>query len=144
MVAHVTALRVTGVLQYGATSDNGDQDRGWQLSEGTAKGNGMDPRRFEALTRQIATASSRRSAAKVLTGALVAPVLVHLGREEAKAGLPIVHCKPPGKKCDNDQRCCSGRCKKRLCLCNKKGQACWSPLEGALCCSGHCDKGKCR
>ena len=103
----------------------------------------MDQSRFEALTRRVGAASSRRSAARVLAGALAAPLLVRLGQEDAAAGLPIVHCKPPGKKCDSKQKCCSGRCKKRLCLCSKKGANCWGPLEGALCCSQRCANGKC-
>jgi hypothetical protein len=104
----------------------------------------MDQSRFEDLTRRVGAASSRRSAARVLAGALVVPVLVRLGREDAAAGLPIVNCKPPGKKCDKDQKCCSGRCKKGRCSCSRKGRSCWSPLEGALCCSQRCKNGKCQ
>ena len=104
----------------------------------------MDQARFEELTRQVGAAGSRRAALLVLAAALAAPAVGKVGLQEATAGIPILGCKLPGKKCDNDQRCCSGRCKKRLCLCKKKGQPCWSPLEGALCCSQHCDNGKCR
>ena len=104
----------------------------------------MDQSRFEALTRQIATASTRRATLRILAAAVAAPMVGGVGLQEATAGLPILGCKPPGKKCDSDQRCCSGRCKKKLCLCKKKGQPCWNPLEGALCCSQHCDNGKCR
>jgi hypothetical protein len=103
----------------------------------------MDPSRFEELTRRIGAASSRRAAAKVLAGVLAAPALVRLGAEEAEAGLPIVNCKAPGKKCSSNGRCCSGRCKKGRCICLKKGRACWTPLEGALCCSQRCQGGKC-
>jgi len=103
----------------------------------------MDQSRFETLTRQLATASSRRSAARVMAGALAAPLLVHLGQEQAAAGLPIVGCKPPGKRCDSDHRCCSGNCHKGICTCAKKGHQCWAPLEGSLCCSQRCANGKC-
>ena len=105
----------------------------------------MDQARFEELSRRVGTAPSRRATLRILAAALVAPAAVGgVGLQEATAGIPILGCKVPGKKCDSDQRCCSGRCKKRICLCKKKGQACWNPLEGALCCSGHCDNGKCR
>ena len=102
----------------------------------------MDQTRFEALTRQIATASTRRAAIKVLAAALAAPLLVHLGQEQA-AAIPIVNCKAPGKRCDSDHRCCSGNCRKGICTCAKKGHQCWAPLEGSLCCSQRCSGGKC-
>ena len=101
----------------------------------------MDPKRFEALSRRVGAAASRRAALAAVVGAVAAPLL---GRpEEATAGIPIVHCKPPGKKCDKDQKCCSGRCRRKRCGCSKKGRPCWQPLEGALCCSQRCHKGKC-
>ncbi len=103
----------------------------------------MDPRRFEELSRRVGAAASRRAAMRVLAGAVAAPVLGRLGTEEAAAGLPIVNCKPPGKKCDKNQKCCSTRCKKNRCSCSKKGRPCWAPLEGALCCSQRCKGGKC-
>jgi hypothetical protein len=103
----------------------------------------MDPRRFEDLTRRISRATDRRGAVKVVVAAIAAPVLVGLGRQEAEAGIPIVNCKPPGKRCDSDKKCCTGNCRKNICTCQKKGQACWAPLEGALCCSRRCSQGKC-
>jgi hypothetical protein len=103
----------------------------------------MDPRRFEEITRRVAAAGSRRGALKALAGAVAAPLLVGMRGEEAEAGLPIVHCKAPGKGCDKNQKCCSGRCKNHHCGCNKKGRPCWAPLEGALCCSQKCRSGKC-
>lgn len=103
----------------------------------------MDPKRFEALSRRVGAAASRRAAVAALTGALAAPLLARLGAEDAAAGIPIVNCKPPGKKCDNKKKCCSGSCKKNRCSCSKKGRPCWAPLEGALCCSQRCNKGKC-
>jgi hypothetical protein len=69
-----------------------------------------------------------------LAGAVVAPLLAGLRAEEAEAGLPIVHCKTPGKRCNKDKKCCS---------CVKKRRPCWAPLEGALCCSQRCKNGKC-
>src|SRR5215212_8032463 len=102
----------------------------------------MDPRRFEDLSRRVGAASSRRAAAKVLTAAVVAPALLRLGQDEA-AGIPIVNCKAPGKRCDSDKRCCTGNCHKGICTCAKKGHQCWAPLEGSLCCSQRCANGKC-
>lgn len=101
----------------------------------------MDPRRFEELSRRVAAAASRRAA---LAAALLSvPALLGLGSEEAAAGIPIVHCKPPGKRCNKDQRCCTGNCRKKICTCAKKGHQCWAPLEGAMCCSQRCANGKC-
>ena len=102
----------------------------------------MDPRRFEGLSRRVGAARSRREALGVLAAAL-AGAAVFLPAEEAAAGLPIVGCKPPGKKCDTNRKCCSGRCRRGHCLCSKKGRPCWEPLEGALCCSQRCSNGKC-
>ena len=103
----------------------------------------MDAKRFEALSRRVGEAASRRAAVGALAAALAAPVLGQLGVEEAAAGIPIANCKVPGKKCSSNRRCCSGRCKKGRCICSKKGRPCWAPLEGALCCSRRCKNGKC-
>lgn len=103
----------------------------------------MDSRRFEALSRRVGEAADRRAAVRALAAALAAPVLGRLGAEETAAGVPIANCKVPGKKCDKNQKCCSGRCKKNRCTCSKKGRPCWTPLEGALCCSQRCNNGKC-
>ncbi|MGH2613889.1 MAG: hypothetical protein ACRDJC_01515 [Thermomicrobiales bacterium] len=103
----------------------------------------MDPRRFEELSRRVGAAANRRAAVKALATALAAPVLIGVRGEDAEAGIPIVNCKAPGKKCSSSRRCCSGRCKKGRCSCSKKGRPCWVPLEGALCCSQKCRGGKC-
>ena len=103
----------------------------------------MDPKRFEDLARRVGRASDRRAAVKTLAATLAAPVLMHLHSGDAAAGIPIVNCKVPGKRCDEDKKCCTGNCRKGICTCAKKGQACWEPLEGALCCSRRCSSGKC-
>jgi hypothetical protein len=103
----------------------------------------MDGKRFEELSRQVAEAGSRRAAVRVVAASLLAPALTLGRREEAAAGIPIFNCKPPGKRCDKDKKCCSGNCRKRVCSCSKKGRPCWAPLEGALCCSQRCRNGKC-
>jgi hypothetical protein len=101
----------------------------------------MDDKRFEALSRRVAEAGSRRATLAALTVALAASVLRR--PDDAAAGLPIVHCKAPGKKCDKNKKCCSGHCKRGHCSCSKRGRRCWAPLEGALCCSQKCQNGKC-
>lgn len=103
----------------------------------------MDAKRFAALSRQVGTAPSRRAALGVVATGL-AGALLGQGPDEAAAGIPIVHCKIPGKKCRKNQKCCTGRCRKGRCMCARKGHACWAPLEGALCCSGKCQNGKCK
>jgi hypothetical protein len=102
----------------------------------------MEAKHFEALSRRMGAACGRRGALLVLTSALLAPVLP-VGPRAALAGIPVFHCKPPGKRCDKDQKCCSGNCRKGICSCVKKGKPCWAPLEGALCCSQRCSDGKC-
>lgn len=103
----------------------------------------MDVKRFEALSRAVGQARDRRATLGVLAGALLGGVALTREEQTAEAGIPIVNCKVPGKKCRKPQTCCSGRCKKGRCQCAGKGRPCWSPLEGALCCSGRCGGGKC-
>jgi hypothetical protein len=108
----------------------------------------MDANRFAALSRQVGAAPSRRAAVGVLATGLVGALLVGKSAEDAEAGIPIVNCKVPGKKCkgkkNGNQKCCTGRCRNNRCACARKGHACWDPLEGALCCSGKCQNGKCQ
>ena len=108
----------------------------------------MDANRFAALSRKVGAAPSRRAALGVLAAGLTGAVLLGQGTEEAEAGIPILNCKVPGKKCkgkkDGNQKCCSGRCRGGRCMCSRKGRGCWDPLEGALCCSGKCQNGKCQ
>jgi hypothetical protein len=104
----------------------------------------MDHSRFEELSRRVGEAGSRRAALTALAAGLAGPLLLGLRGEEAAAGLPIVHCKPPGKRCNKDKKCCSGNCRRGICTCAKRGRQCWEPLEGALCCSQRCKKGKCK
>ena len=103
----------------------------------------MDPKRFEALSRTFAAESSRRGMLRAAVATLAVPVFLGLKGEVAEAGIPIFNCRTPGKKCDKNKKCCSGRCVNGSCSCRKKGQACWAPLEGTLCCSRRCSQGKC-
>jgi hypothetical protein len=102
----------------------------------------MDPRRFEALSRRVGAAGSRRAA--VMAAVVGVPLALGWRQDDTAAGIPIVHCKVPGKRCDKDKKCCSGNCRKNICTCAKKGRPCWAPLEGALCCSQRCSSGKCK
>ena len=104
----------------------------------------MDANRFAALSRKVGAAPTRRAALGVLAAGITGALLVGQGAEEAEAGIPIVNCKVPGKKCSKNQKCCTGRCRKNRCACGRKGHPCWDPLEGALCCSGRCQSGKCQ
>ena len=101
----------------------------------------MDPTQFEKIAKRVGAATSRR--AVVLAVLAGVPVALGLRPAPVEAGIPIVHCKPPGKRCSSDKKCCTGNCRKGICTCAKKGQACWAPLEGALCCSRRCSSGKC-
>ncbi|MCC6312872.1 MAG: hypothetical protein IT337_02575 [Thermomicrobiales bacterium] len=109
----------------------------------------MEARRFEELSRRVAAAQSRRSMLRAVVAGVgaVALGLGETGRADAAGetrGIPIYHCKPPGTLCHGKKRCCSGRCKKGVCTCAKRGTPCVQPLEGALCCSGRCRNGKCK
>lgn len=101
----------------------------------------MDEKRFEVLSRRVGQARSRRAAVVAAAGSL--PLLLGWRPEAVEAGIPILHCKAPGKRCSTDQKCCTGNCRKQICTCNKKGRPCWAPLEGAMCCSQRCSQGKC-
>ena len=131
----------------------------------------MDPKQFEVLSRRVGTAATRRGALKVLAGGMAASALAVLrpGRGAAKEitlphNLPIVHCRATLQTCHDDRQCCSGICKKNLtaevktpsgdtlppidlegvCDCRKRGDTCYTLLEGAFCCSGRCtNEAKC-
>src|SRR5262245_45610932 len=117
-----SAWRPTGIASFPGQRE--EEKRGHHQF-GTTEGGGslMDPRRFEEFTRRISRAANRRSALTALVVALAAPVLRWQG-ENAAAGIPIVNCKVPGKRCDSDKKCCTGNCRKNICTCQKKGQAC--------------------
>ena len=59
----------------------------------------MDANRFAALSRQVGAAPNRRAALGVLAAGLTGALVLGNGTEEAEAGIPIVNCKVPGKKC---------------------------------------------
>jgi hypothetical protein len=91
----------------------------------------------------VGAAGSRRETLNALAGAIVAPLLIGVRGEEAQAGIPIVHGKPPGKSCEKPAKCCSGRCQNHHCACAKKGKLFLNRVD-VNCCSRQCREGTCR
>ncbi len=107
----------------------------------------MDRSEFEELSRRIGTAAGRRDAFRLAAAGIAASLGMRslVAKAETGAeGVPIYHCKIPGQTCKRDTNCCSGKCNKGVCSCNKKGKKCFEPLRGAICCSGRCKNGKCK
>ena len=63
----------------------------------------MDGRRFDDLTRSVAT---RRSVVKSLAGGVAGGLLALVGRGHVAAD----GCKAAGKRCKKGSQCCSGVC----------------------------------
>jgi hypothetical protein len=83
----------------------------------------MDSKEFEALSRRVGTAATRRGALKVLAGGLGASVLALLRANGSGAqvdlenlphNLPIVHCRVTLQSCHDDRQCCSGHCARKV------------------------------
>jgi hypothetical protein len=85
----------------------------------------MDSKEFEALSRRVGTAATRRGALKVLAGGIAASALAVLrpGRGAAEddvnlsrlpESVPIVNCKVTLQSCHDDRQCCSGICSKKV------------------------------
>lgn len=71
----------------------------------------MDASRFDGLTKSLAAATGRRTAAKVLAGGVLGAVgLTRFGAQPAEA-----RCKRNGERCNNDNACCHKCCKKHRC-----------------------------
>jgi hypothetical protein len=102
----------------------------------------MDGQRFDALTRTVSAAVSRRSTVKGLAGGGLTAVLSLLGGRgmAAEVGTDGL-CRAPTQKCRKNKQCCSARCRQGVCQCQKKGALCQFPV---FCCSGKCKNGKCR
>jgi hypothetical protein len=77
--------------------------------------------RFDELSRELAAATSRRQALRLLAGALGTGVLSMLGAGPAQAA---PRCRRTGEKCDDDKRCCTGVCCGEVCC--AAGQVCQS------------------
>ena len=108
----------------------------------------MDRSLFEEMSRRIGSAANRRDAFRLTVAGVAASLGVGRFASHASAadteGIPIVHCKIPGQRCNGDKNCCSNKCNKGTCTCSKRGKRCFEPLRGALCCSGRCKNGKCK
>jgi hypothetical protein len=82
----------------------------------------MDADRFDALSRALTTAPSRRTTLGALLAALLGSVLPGRSPDTRAAARKrngrdvgaATHCLPPGAKpCKQGSQCCSGRCKKK-------------------------------
>lgn len=104
----------------------------------------MDHERFAALSRQVASASTRRGALRAAFAALGAGLLGRVGAGPAAAapGEEAI-CRFPQEPCSKDRQCCAHKCKGGVCGCKKKGKPCVRNF-GRSCCSGTCRRGKCK
>src|SRR5207247_10268760 len=91
------------------------------------KGETMDPRAFDELSRQLARKTSRGQALKLFGGALVGTLV---GARAAHANPPEKHCKFQGYNCGDNTDCCSLLCCNRTCC--GSGQVC----SGGMCTGG--------
>lgn len=66
----------------------------------------MEGKRFDALTRTLADARSRRAVLRALAGGAAGGLLALVGRREAGAYV----CRQPGATCLKDAHCCSNTC----------------------------------
>ena len=95
----------------------------------------MDGSRFDRWTKTMARGGSRRVVVRALAGGALAAGLGRLGRAAVAAA-----CQKKGKPCDQDQDCCSKRCKHGTCLCSKAGKGCTNAND---CCSSGGGAGTC-
>ena len=73
----------------------------------------MDDKRFDQMSKIMATGSSRRLIVRNVTGGGLAALLSRLGPTEAAAA-----CVKPNKKCGKGNRCCAdAKCKRGKCKC---------------------------
>lgn len=106
----------------------------------------MDPQRFEAFSRALATGPSRRGVLKGIVGAILGGSLV--GARSATAGQS---CAGPGESCSSGADCCSGECSDAgVCYCTDPSRpwvGCECQQGDASACNGDadlcCDDGTC-
>ena len=78
----------------------------------------MGSTRFDQLSMQVAAATSRRQALRLLAGSLIGGLVVGTARPaEAKQ-----RCRRVGEKCDEGKACCVGVCCGEVCC--AEGQVC--------------------
>jgi hypothetical protein len=71
----------------------------------------MDSSRFDCLTKSLAAATGRRTAAKLVAGSALGAIgLTHLGIQPAAAA-----CQHNGELCFQDKDCCHHCCKRHTC-----------------------------
>ncbi len=99
----------------------------------------MDGSRFDALTRTLATGTSRRKVLQGLLGGAGAGALSLIGLRRADAS----HGRPLGATCIRNEHCASGYCdpQTRRCTCSA-GTACGAStrcVDGTYTPGGTCD-----
>ena len=101
----------------------------------------MDSRKFDELTKILATNTSRRQALKTILASVVGGAL---GLSGINAALAEPGCFSGYRACRQNRDCCSNRCVKGICSnlnCFGLNHKCRQNRE---CCSTHCVKGICR
>jgi hypothetical protein len=98
----------------------------------------MEDSRFDALTKAMATPTSRRQALKALGASVVGGILGLSRIGTALADKPL--CRGNGSKCSLGKQCCSGYCANNVCTCPPApacNSACPCP-SGSTCVNGTC------
>ncbi len=102
----------------------------------------MNERALGDLSKQVAAVDSRRGLVGLLGAAVLGVSLAARGATGVEAAFGF--CSPPGTKCSQNKKCCSGKCKSDgTCGCKGKGAPCINRV-GISCCSQNCRKGKCQ
>src|SRR6187200_2679279 len=106
----------------------------------------MDDKRFDSLTRSLASGISRRSLLRSLAAAVG---VAALGVEQASAAPGGVNgnskCYGAGSQCTNAKQCCSGTCSNRVCAPEGGGDPCAGKNcdDGNPCTTDGCSAGSC-
>lgn len=92
----------------------------------------MDSTRFDALTRSLATAKSRRAFVR----AAIATVSAGIGGALSHPSVQADDCKSDGKRCKKHGQCCSG-------VCAPGPTAESTSTSDSVCCTPHADESTC-
>src|SRR5258708_35402067 len=106
----------------------------------TKRENKMDSRKFDELTKILATNTSRRQALKTILASVVSGAFGLGGINEA---LAKPACYNIHHRCSHDSDCCSHNCPYGYCVkvpCYGFGESCSSNSD---CCSNNCQNGYC-
>lgn len=101
----------------------------------------MDAHGFARLSKRIAQAPSRRHVLGVLGASVGAAVLGRPVVGQAVEDEVFGFCEVPGRPCQKNTKCCSGKCRDGICGCTKRGKY---AISRFVCCSGKRKKGKCK